>query len=280
MWRSSASRSGRDDRHEVVPRGAEAAVTSTCWSRRWNADYDDPDDFTFSLFHSGAGHFQAWFSSRRGRPARRRRRVSRAAPPSAKALYRRFEQLLLESAVFIPLFHEVDYRIAGPDVRGVALRSTPPFVNYAEVGKAEAPAAPGRARMGRGHPSTCRSAASCTSFDPASHGDHRAGRDRPERLRDADARRRGRARRAVARLGVRCPRRAARASASACGGVCASTTAARFHARDVRYSFERLLQIATSAAGSCSRRSAERQASSMARPRTSRASTSSRPRSS
>jgi oligopeptide transport system substrate-binding protein len=35
----------------------------------------------------------------------------------------------------------VDYRIAGPGVRGLALRSSPPFVNYPEIGKSEAPAA-------------------------------------------------------------------------------------------------------------------------------------------
>jgi hypothetical protein len=35
----------------------------------------------------------------------------------------------------------VDYRIAAAGVRGLALRSSPPFVNYPEIGKSEAPAA-------------------------------------------------------------------------------------------------------------------------------------------
>ena len=35
----------------------------------------------------------------------------------------------------------MDYRIAAAHVRGVALRSSPPFVNYPEIGKSEAPAA-------------------------------------------------------------------------------------------------------------------------------------------
>ena len=40
----------------------------------------------------------------------------------------------------MPLFHDVDYRIAGPRVRGLQLRSAAPYVNYAELGKAEAAA--------------------------------------------------------------------------------------------------------------------------------------------
>ncbi|HVE64948.1 MAG TPA: ABC transporter substrate-binding protein, partial [Thermoanaerobaculia bacterium] len=61
-------------------------------------------------------------------------------------LYRRFEHRLLDSGFLIPLFHDVDYRIAAPTLRGLQLRSTAPFVNYTEAGKAQADAAtaPGR----------------------------------------------------------------------------------------------------------------------------------------
>jgi ABC-type transport system substrate-binding protein len=104
---------------------------------RWNANYDDPDDFTFGLFHSRASLLRGWYSSPEAdkilEEARGETRRS-----AREALYRRFEQLLLEEAVVIPLFHDVDYRIASPKVRGVALRSTPPFINYAEVGKVAA----------------------------------------------------------------------------------------------------------------------------------------------
>ena len=115
---------------------------------RWNADYDDPDDFTFGLFHSKASLLRGWFSSpdadRILEEARGETRRS-----AREALYRRFEQLLFEEAVVIPLFHDVDYRIASPNVRGVTLRSTPPFVDYAAIGKIAAGASlPASGRVG------------------------------------------------------------------------------------------------------------------------------------
>ncbi len=103
---------------------------------RWMADYEDPDDFTYALFHSAGGHMRAFFSSpETDRLAEDARAESR--PAVREASYRKFEMLLLEPGIFIPLFHEVDYRIAGPGVKGVALRSSPPFLNYPEIGKAD-----------------------------------------------------------------------------------------------------------------------------------------------
>jgi len=107
---------------------------------RWMADYEDPDDFTFNLFHSGAGYFRSFFSSdETDRLAEEARIESR--PAAREVLYRKFEGILLDAPVLIPLFHEVDYRIAAAGVRGLALRSSPPFINYPEIGKSEAPAA-------------------------------------------------------------------------------------------------------------------------------------------
>src|SRR5262249_8992098 len=54
--------------------------------------------------------------------------------------YRRFESLMLDSAALVPLFHDVDYRIASPRVRGLQLRSAAPYANAPEMGKAEAAA--------------------------------------------------------------------------------------------------------------------------------------------
>ena len=107
---------------------------------RWMADYEDPDDFTFALFHSAGGNMRAFFSSpETDRLAEEARIESR--PAVRESLYRRFESLLLENGIVIPLFHEVDYRIAAAGVRGLALRSSPPFINYPEIGKSETPAA-------------------------------------------------------------------------------------------------------------------------------------------
>ena len=56
-------------------------------------------------------------------------------PRSREVLYRRFESLLHEGGVLVPLFHDIDYRVANERVRGLKLRSTPPYVNYSEIGK-------------------------------------------------------------------------------------------------------------------------------------------------
>jgi ABC-type transport system substrate-binding protein len=107
---------------------------------RYIADYDDPDNFTFTLFHSGSGIVRGHFCS--PETDRLLEEARREARPSAReALYRQFEQTLLDGAIVLPLFHDVDYRVAGPGVRGLELRSTAPYVNYADVGKAAAPAA-------------------------------------------------------------------------------------------------------------------------------------------
>jgi ABC-type transport system substrate-binding protein len=107
---------------------------------RWVADYDDPDNFTFTLFHSGNGALRTYFSSPETDRILEEAR-SEARPAARESLYRKFEHALLDPAILVPLFHDVDYRIASPNVRGLQLRSTAPSVNYAEVGKAAAPAA-------------------------------------------------------------------------------------------------------------------------------------------
>ena len=119
---------------------AQARGSADLLIGRWMADYEDPDDFTFALFHSAGGHMRTFFSSpETDRLAEDARMESR--PAVREGLYRKFETVLLDQGILIPLFHEVDYRIAAAGVRGVALRSSPPFVNYPEIGKVDAPAA-------------------------------------------------------------------------------------------------------------------------------------------
>jgi len=119
------------------------------WIGRWIADYEDPDNFTFTLFHSGNGRLRNFFSSPEAdRILEEARKESR--PGAREALYRKFENLALDSAALIPLFHDVDYRIASPRVRGLQLRSTAPYVNYAEIGKAAARVEAGPERMAGG----------------------------------------------------------------------------------------------------------------------------------
>jgi|CXWL01.1.fsa_nt_gi ABC-type transport system substrate-binding protein len=103
---------------------------------RWVADYDDPDNFTFGLFHSRRGRFRHFFAAPQVDQLCERARASEVSS-SRVALYRKIEDQLLDDCHLLPLFHEVDYRVAGPKVRGLTLGSNPPYVNYHQLAKVE-----------------------------------------------------------------------------------------------------------------------------------------------
>ncbi len=107
---------------------------------RWNADYDDPDDFTYSLFHSRVGLYRGYISSSNGDQILVEARTE-SRPSVRAALYRKYENFLLEEGIILPLFHDVDYRLANSKVLGLKLRSGAPFVNYSELGRLESSAA-------------------------------------------------------------------------------------------------------------------------------------------
>lgn len=104
---------------------------------RWNADYDDADNFTNGLFRTRTGIFASYYSSPENDALFDEARTE-TRPASRETLYRRFENAAIDSAVVLPLFHEIDYRIASRSVRGVHLRSSRPYVNYVEIGKVDA----------------------------------------------------------------------------------------------------------------------------------------------
>lgn len=104
---------------------------------RWNADYVDPDDFTHHLFHSRSGFYHRLYSSPEGDEILDRARCE-GRPEARQKLYRQFEDLLAEDAAVLPLFHDIDYRIAARCLRGTRLRPAAPYVNYDEIGKAAA----------------------------------------------------------------------------------------------------------------------------------------------
>jgi len=117
---------------------------------RWNADYDDPDNFTHYLFHGRDGRLRHYFSSSRAdRLLERARRESRDG--ERQLLYQKFENLLARERVLLPLFHDVDYRLAAPSVRGLRLSSSPPYVDYRRVGKVAGAPARRRSRGGEIH---------------------------------------------------------------------------------------------------------------------------------
>ncbi|MFQ5669086.1 MAG: ABC transporter substrate-binding protein [Acidobacteriota bacterium] len=103
---------------------------------RFGPDYDDPDNFTHTLFHSRSGFLRHYFSSTGADRTLEEGRSTRD-PQIREALYRGFETSLLDDGILVPLFFDVDYRIASPRVRGIRLSNCPPFVNYAGLGKVE-----------------------------------------------------------------------------------------------------------------------------------------------
>lgn len=115
---------------------------------RYIADYDDPDNFCHSLFHSSGGLFRHYYSS-----AEMDRLIEAARgetrPGERLRLYRRIEELLQQQDYFLPLFHGIDYRVIGPSVRRATLRGMAPYVNYSELAKVS-PEAPGLVRANRG----------------------------------------------------------------------------------------------------------------------------------
>jgi ABC-type transport system substrate-binding protein len=133
---------------------------------RWNADYDDPDNFTHTLFHGECGQLRTFYSSPEADQLLEEARAENR-PAAREALYRRFERLLGEGGVLVPLFHDIDYRLVSPRVHALTLRGTPPYVNFAEIGKSAAPraaASGARAAAGALH---LAFSGSVPSLDPA-----------------------------------------------------------------------------------------------------------------
>ena len=208
---------------------------------RWNADYNDPDNFTHSLFHSRTGELCRYFSSPESdRIVEEARAESR--PAVRETLYRKFEALLDESGALVPLFHDIDYRLSSPRVRGLVLRGTAPYVNYGELGVAESTAAAPEPRRAGGGVVQIPMAGVVTSLDPAQRSTAETSDVLPAHLRNADPRQ-------PATRGS-CPWLAAELKVEDGGqryrfrlrDDVKFSDGRRLSARDVRYSLERLLQ--------------------------------------
>jgi len=103
---------------------------------RWIADYDDPDSFTCGLFHSRQGALRGYYSSTELDELVEKTR-SELSPERREVLYRSVEDYLSGCGYFLPLFHEVYYRVCSPKVKRLRLRSSPPYVSYSELARAE-----------------------------------------------------------------------------------------------------------------------------------------------
>ena len=103
---------------------------------RWAGDFDDPDNFTHALFQSQTGVYRKYCSSPELDSLAEEGRTE-SKPATREKIYRKFENLILDGGHLLPLFHEIDYRVASPKVQKLSLLSTPPFVNYTAVEKHE-----------------------------------------------------------------------------------------------------------------------------------------------
>jgi len=210
---------------------------------RWNADYDDPDNFTHSLFHSRVGLYRNYISSPEGDEILEEARAE-SRPGIRATLYRKYENLLLQSAVLLPLFHDIDHRLASPKVRGLKLRGSAPYLNYSEIRKVEtAYAAP---ETGRAEGGTIQVpiAGGLNSLDPSLSATLEQGEVLPSVFETLTSDAGGRivpwlAANISMEDGGRRYRLRLRDDVSFHDGR-------RLTARDVRYSFERLLQNADS----------------------------------
>ncbi|MHC4956210.1 MAG: ABC transporter substrate-binding protein [Planctomycetota bacterium] len=111
--------------------GAELLIS------RWYPDYDDPDSFANTLFQSGSGQFRNWFAS--GESDRLLEAARAEGDPVAREVtYREWEGLIHEESRVVPLFHEIDYRVVGQRVRGARLSASPPYLNYSQISKTAA----------------------------------------------------------------------------------------------------------------------------------------------
>lgn len=103
---------------------------------RWIADYDDPDNFTYGLFHSSRGSLRKYFSSKQIDLLMESARVEGRSAVREKS-YRQIQTFLLEADFLLPLFHDIDYRIANHRIKRLKLQNSPPYVNYSELARQE-----------------------------------------------------------------------------------------------------------------------------------------------
>ena len=210
---------------------------------RWIADYDDPDNFTLQALPLGDGPPARATSRRRRRTGSSRRRAPRPRPAAREALYRKFERRA--ARVRGSSSRSSTTWTTGSPARSVrGLRSTRPRPTSTtpssarpEVRRRRRP----RPRRSAAACCTCRSRASCAASTRRSPATVEQADVLPSVFETLTRARRRRADRALARRRRSRWRTTARGSASGCSAGVRFHDGRRLTARDVRYSFERLL---------------------------------------
>jgi peptide/nickel transport system substrate-binding protein/oligopeptide transport system substrate-binding protein len=91
-----------------------------CFTLNWVADIPDPDSFLYPLFHShGATNYVHYANPGVDEMLAAGRRARSSL--DRLAIYREAEQLIIEDAPMVPLFHTVMVLATRPEVRGLDL---------------------------------------------------------------------------------------------------------------------------------------------------------------
>lgn len=95
---------------------------------------DDPDAYTYPFFHSKEGYYGRYCGSPQRDALLEEARASEKSD-ERNQLYRRLETQLLDDALVMPLFYDIDCRLASTRLKNVHLAPVAPFLNYQELGK-------------------------------------------------------------------------------------------------------------------------------------------------
>lgn len=99
----------------------------------WYADFPDSDNFFYIFFHSEATSIRGLYFSRPEIDARiMEARKSNDVEHRAE-IYRTLNQMVIDEAPLVPLFHERLFVLHKPEVRGVRTSLVPPPVRYHDV---------------------------------------------------------------------------------------------------------------------------------------------------
>jgi oligopeptide transport system substrate-binding protein len=90
------------------------------FSLGWIADYPDPENFLDLLFHSQSDYNHTAYSNPEidGLLERARTETDRETRLS---LYQRVEEMLVQDAAWIPLYHGIDYQLVKPYIKGLII---------------------------------------------------------------------------------------------------------------------------------------------------------------
>lgn len=99
---------------------------------RWVADYPDTEGFIGNLLHSDEGSL-AGICDHPDIDGLIERGRQETDPGLRHVIYRELEEILVDQALILPLFHEQMYRFCGPSVQGFRFGTSTPEVRYDEL---------------------------------------------------------------------------------------------------------------------------------------------------